>query len=72
MIAAILTLRMESYDVSGEILSSYICYFSLAMTLVFLPVSLIFITLQKGEKLKDKDFMERWGQLYSNMDVEKR
>lgn len=46
--------------------------FSLVMTLGFLPISLITLMFQSEEKLRDEDFQARWGQLFSNLNVEKR
>ena len=51
--ASVLTSKLDKYDLSGEIVSNVIGKFSLATTLVILPISLIAILFVKAEKIEN-------------------
>ena len=72
LIAVVLTLKFNDYDLSGEIISVVIAYLSMGMTLVILPILLIGLLFVDAQKLKEDSFSERWGALYGNLNTDYR
>lgn len=72
VISAILTFSISTNSMFGEVLSYILGIWNLFMTALVLPASLIGILFVKSELLKDESFIQRFGQLYSNMNYEKK
>ena len=71
LIAAILTTKKKSHEMSGEILSLGITYFSFFILCAFLPIACCYVIYVTPETLQEESFKNRWGELYQNM-YEKR
>lgn len=66
LISLILTWRLDDHTLSGEKMSLIVSWISFAMTLVLLPLSLIYILVVDENHLRTEAFADRFGELYSN------
>ena len=64
LISGILNLEAYRYTTGGEVAGLILSRISLGLTLVVLPVLLIWILFTKQEKIEDEEFKARWGSLY--------
>ena len=56
---------LQDHELSGEIVSLWISYFSLFITLGFLPVALVYILSVDGAKLNSQEFKEKARSIYA-------
>ena len=59
---------MPKHDLLGKLISYIVSWFSLSIAWIFLPIASLYVIAVPEEKMRDQDFKDRWGQLYSNMD----
>jgi len=57
---------------SGEKVGRYSGYYSLIVAAVVLPVFMIYVICQPKDRLRDPDFEQRWGSLYSGIRIDNK
>lgn len=72
LIAGYINYYFSLDSTNGEVGASYLAYYCLIVSLIIMPIVMIYIIMQDSETVRSENFSDKWGVLYEGLKTESR
>jgi len=72
LIAGYINYYFSLDSTNGEVGASYLAYYCLIVSLIIMPMVMIYIIMQDSETVRSGNFSDKWGVLYEGLKTESR